>query len=243
VRSKLNKWSNNYNLQGNIEVNIIDPSKNWNPVSEYKLDGFVLTKDHISVQVETKVEHTQAYTPHVIEPSFGIGRILYCMIEHVFWSREADEQRCVLSLPALVAPYKCLLVPLSKNMVFKPLLSDICKWAFFLRISLAYNDQLANYEMPIWRASWTTRLHRSANAMLEMTSLVHLLASQLISRVSKIIPWHCVSEIPPNRSGKRYFDVFVWPDLMLTLHLDWSSGAYRERTNKWKDAMEWCDRS
>jgi glycyl-tRNA synthetase len=35
------------------------------------------------------------YTPNVIEPSFGIGRILYSMIEHVYWSRPGDEARGV----------------------------------------------------------------------------------------------------------------------------------------------------
>jgi glycyl-tRNA synthetase len=37
------------------------------------------------------------YTPNVIEPSFGIGRILYSLIEHVYWPRPEDKQRGVLS--------------------------------------------------------------------------------------------------------------------------------------------------
>jgi glycyl-tRNA synthetase len=35
------------------------------------------------------------FTPNVIEPSFGIGRILYCLLEHSFWSREQDVERGV----------------------------------------------------------------------------------------------------------------------------------------------------
>jgi glycyl-tRNA synthetase len=35
------------------------------------------------------------FTPNVIEPSFGIGRILYSLLEHVFWSREQDVERGV----------------------------------------------------------------------------------------------------------------------------------------------------
>lgn len=35
------------------------------------------------------------YTPNVIEPSFGIGRILYSLLEHTFWAREQDAQRGV----------------------------------------------------------------------------------------------------------------------------------------------------
>lgn len=33
--------------------------------------------------------------PHVIEPSFGIGRIIYSLLEHNFHVREEDEQRTV----------------------------------------------------------------------------------------------------------------------------------------------------
>ena len=33
--------------------------------------------------------------PNVIEPSFGIGRIMYSILEHTFHIREGDEQRTV----------------------------------------------------------------------------------------------------------------------------------------------------
>lgn len=33
--------------------------------------------------------------PHVIEPSFGIGRIIYSLLEHCFHVRKEDEQRTV----------------------------------------------------------------------------------------------------------------------------------------------------
>lgn len=33
--------------------------------------------------------------PNVIEPSFGIGRIMYTVFEHTFHIREGDEQRTV----------------------------------------------------------------------------------------------------------------------------------------------------
>lgn len=33
--------------------------------------------------------------PNVIEPSFGIGRIMYSIFEHTFQVREGDEQRTV----------------------------------------------------------------------------------------------------------------------------------------------------
>ncbi|BFZ59366.1 Glycine--tRNA ligase 1, mitochondrial [Saitoella coloradoensis] len=72
----------------------------------------------------TKIS-TREYTPNVIEPSFGIGRILYSLVEHSFWTRPQDIQRGVLSFPPIIAPTKCLLVPLSGNDVFKPIVKEL----------------------------------------------------------------------------------------------------------------------
>jgi glycyl-tRNA synthetase len=54
-----------------------------------------LDKELINIEKRTRVENTREYTPNVIEPSFGIGRILYSMIEHSYWSRAGDETRGV----------------------------------------------------------------------------------------------------------------------------------------------------
>jgi glycyl-tRNA synthetase len=54
-----------------------------------------LGRDVLDIAKRTRVENVREYTPNVIEPSFGIGRILYCLIEHVYWHREEDEARGV----------------------------------------------------------------------------------------------------------------------------------------------------
>jgi len=84
-----------------------------------------LDKDILTIEKRKRTEHTREYTPNVIEPSFGIGRILYSLMEQVFWTREGDEARGVLSFPPLVAPTKVLLVPLSNNPDFKPVLQKL----------------------------------------------------------------------------------------------------------------------
>ena len=68
------------------------------------------------------------FVPNVIEPSFGIGRILYSLLEHSYWAREDDVNRGVLSLPPAVAPIKVLIVPLSGNNDFKPMVREVCEW-------------------------------------------------------------------------------------------------------------------
>lgn len=54
-----------------------------------------IDRELIKIEKRTRVEHTREYTPNVIEPAFGIGRILYSLIEHVYWSREGAEERGV----------------------------------------------------------------------------------------------------------------------------------------------------
>jgi glycyl-tRNA synthetase len=54
-----------------------------------------LDKNLMKIEKRTRMEHIREYTPNVIEPSFGIGRILYSLIEHVYWSRPGDETRGV----------------------------------------------------------------------------------------------------------------------------------------------------
>ena len=82
-------------------------------------------KDLVSIEKKTRTEHVREYVPNVIEPSFGIGRILYSLIEQSFWSRPEDAARGVLSFPPIVAPTKVLVVPLSNNEQFDPIAREI----------------------------------------------------------------------------------------------------------------------
>lgn len=54
-----------------------------------------LSTEILTIQKETRLETTREYTPSVIEPSFGIGRILYSLLEHVYWYRSQDIARVV----------------------------------------------------------------------------------------------------------------------------------------------------
>ena len=79
---------------------------------------------YVSIQTPSTVVDV---TPGVIEPSFGIGRILYSILEHNFNVREGDEQRNWLSLPPGIAPISCSVLPLSGDPRFDPHLGDIGK--------------------------------------------------------------------------------------------------------------------
>jgi glycyl-tRNA synthetase len=63
--------------------------------------------------VETVTESGEHVTPHVVEPSFGIGRVVYTVLVHAH-ERDVvdDEERTYLDLPARVAPTTVGVFPL-----------------------------------------------------------------------------------------------------------------------------------
>jgi glycyl-tRNA synthetase len=79
------------------------------------IDGFDITKEMLTWTKSKKMVHEIKYTPSVIEPSFGMGRILYSLLEHSFYQREGDEQRCVMRFNPTVAPEKAAVLPISSN--------------------------------------------------------------------------------------------------------------------------------
>lgn len=101
---------------------------------------FKLTPNLVSVKKTQKTVHVEEIIPSVIEPSFGIGRILYCILEHNFKMRDGDEQRTYFSLPATVAPMKCAVLPLSGNNEFQPFVKELSQELTFVDVSHKVDD-------------------------------------------------------------------------------------------------------
>ncbi|XP_051266520.1 glycine--tRNA ligase isoform X1 [Dicentrarchus labrax] len=111
------------------ECYISDQEKLLSENGEFSLETagktFKLTKDMVSVKRFQKTLHVEEIVPNVIEPSFGIGRIMYSIFEHSFHVRQGDEQRTYFSFPATVSPYKCSILPLSQNQEFMPFVHQL----------------------------------------------------------------------------------------------------------------------
>eukprot|EP01065_Artemidia_motanka_P051450 TRINITY_DN908_c4_g1_i1.p2 TRINITY_DN908_c4_g1~~TRINITY_DN908_c4_g1_i1.p2 ORF type:complete len:737 (+),score=329.25 TRINITY_DN908_c4_g1_i1:97-2307(+) len=69
---------------------------------EVCMDGKPATvkRAYISCKPGQETTHGRSYTPSVIEPSFGIGRIIYAMLEQSYWVRRDDCQGRVDMLTA-----------------------------------------------------------------------------------------------------------------------------------------------
>ncbi|CAD5215511.1 unnamed protein product [Bursaphelenchus xylophilus] len=86
---------------------------------------FSITADELAIHEVEETKHVQEIVPSVVEPSFGIGRVMYTVLEHAFRVREGDEQRNYLELPPIVAPIKCSLLPISANEKLNPLIEEV----------------------------------------------------------------------------------------------------------------------
>ncbi|CAM6108009.1 unnamed protein product [Calypogeia fissa] len=87
-----------------------------------------ITKDQVSISKEVIKEAGKRFTPGVIEPSFGIGRIIYCLYEHSFYTRlskDGEEQLAVFRFPPVVAPIKCTVFTLVQHQDLNAIAKDI----------------------------------------------------------------------------------------------------------------------
>eukprot|EP01130_Rhizamoeba_saxonica_P017626 TRINITY_DN8583_c0_g1_i1.p1 TRINITY_DN8583_c0_g1~~TRINITY_DN8583_c0_g1_i1.p1 ORF type:complete len:614 (-),score=146.92 TRINITY_DN8583_c0_g1_i1:19-1860(-) len=87
--------------------------------------GLTVTQEMLEISVTTEKRQGQKITPSVIEPSFGIGRILYCLLEHSYYMREGSDERHVLSIPAHIAPVQCSVFALVSNDELNDLVTEI----------------------------------------------------------------------------------------------------------------------
>ncbi|CRG95718.1 glycine--tRNA ligase, putative [Plasmodium gallinaceum] len=90
--------------------------------------SFELTRDMVSFEKFTKKVQEENFIPNVIEPSFGIGRLIFCILEHSFRIRsftDDKEERNYLALPYKLAPIKCSILSISNNKAFYPYIKQI----------------------------------------------------------------------------------------------------------------------
>ena len=86
-----------------------DPKKMADSPGPVELDGFVVPRDCFNLNQVTVKEAGTKFLPHVIEPSFGVERLLYATLEY---SLKMNEDRIILSIPPKLAPVQAAIFPL-----------------------------------------------------------------------------------------------------------------------------------
>jgi len=109
--------------------------------------SFEIAAALIACEAKKETKHVDVFVPNVVEPSFGIDRILTAIYEHSFFTREgsAEEEAAaaaaaaapaegkkkkkggddakkemkpgVLAFPAEIAPYKVVVLPIQMNLI------------------------------------------------------------------------------------------------------------------------------
>ena len=76
-------------------------------------DEFSVPADKCDFSVEEVTENGEHILPHVVEPSFGIGRVVYTVLAHAYDEDEVDgEERTVMRMSEKVAPTEVAVFPL-----------------------------------------------------------------------------------------------------------------------------------
>ena len=69
-------------------------------IGRHKID-----KGELLFEETEKTEVSESFMPEVVEPSFGLDRIMAAVLEHNFCQREADG-RNFFTFPPFISPYK-----------------------------------------------------------------------------------------------------------------------------------------
>ncbi|PHP45620.1 glycine--tRNA ligase, partial [Methanosarcinales archaeon ex4572_44] len=80
-----------------------------------EVDGEEIRLGSEAFTIETLIEEIsgEKIIPHVVEPSFGLDRIIYTILEHSYREETVeDEVRKVMELPEKIAPIKAAVLPL-----------------------------------------------------------------------------------------------------------------------------------
>ncbi len=90
----------------------------------------------LSIDIEgTKV------IPHVIEPSFGIERLLYCILEHTYRPKDESRGWTWFQFPLHLAPYEAVFLPLLQRPELEEIARQLYEKSRLLNLSVLYDER------------------------------------------------------------------------------------------------------
>ncbi|MBO4249553.1 glycine--tRNA ligase, partial [Halomicrobium sp. IBSBa] len=97
--------------------------------------------EETNFSVDEVTENGEHIRPHVVEPSFGVGRIIYTVLAHSYETDEVDgEERTYLDLPPEQAPTTVGVFPLMAKDGMAELATDIADDLRAAGLSVTYDD-------------------------------------------------------------------------------------------------------
>lgn len=102
--------------------------------------AFDLTRHSSHSEIRMTVNHkdTHELVPHIIEPSFGIDRLMYTILDHNFAIREHQPSRTYFKFKPAISPIQCSVIPIVNNDMLIMKAESISKRLKELRIRLPW---------------------------------------------------------------------------------------------------------
>jgi glycyl-tRNA synthetase len=115
---KIPKEDTPHYSRGNIDL-VVETSYGWIETTgtAYRTDFDLASHaKHSGADLSVFVdEEGKKVVPHVVEPSMGTDRMLWCVLEHCFRGRSAEKEWEWFDFPPAIAPYHAWVFPLMKK--------------------------------------------------------------------------------------------------------------------------------
>lgn len=89
--------------------------------------NITLEPNIVQITKTEKLISSEEFIPHIIEPSFGIDRLIYATLNSLFWVRPEDSDRTVMSVTEKIAPITVSILPLFAKEVMTKHVSRVAK--------------------------------------------------------------------------------------------------------------------
>lgn len=103
-----------------------------------EISGVVVTADMVYIKAEKRKTDLEKFIPHVVEPSFGLDRILYVTLEHAVVE---EGGRVYLRLPPDVAPISICVLPIVKKEEYVKIGRELARRLAREGFTVRYDDE------------------------------------------------------------------------------------------------------
>lgn len=104
----------------------MEPKKNEKILVDIDGKKIEIPKNCYDIIENEEKQTGEKFVPHVIEPSYGIDRILYCILEHNYKEmRKKDEDYRILKLNPIISPIKVGILPLINDNKLTKIAKDL----------------------------------------------------------------------------------------------------------------------
>jgi len=105
---------------------------------EVVVGPYIVTRDMVYLKSEKRKTDLEKFIPHVVEPSFGLDRIFYVLLESAVVE---EEGRVYLRLPPDIAPINVCILPIVKRQDYAEIGQRLMRKLAAAGFSVIYDDE------------------------------------------------------------------------------------------------------